>query len=103
MFLAEVVGTVVSPVRIPILQGEALLLVHPITPQGRRCGRTRVAIDRAQAGVGDRVLVLDEGNGGRQILGDPKAPVKTVIVGFVDYVEVDGALVYDHRCRTVGA
>jgi len=97
MFLGQVIGTVVSPVRIPILEGETLLLVHPVTPRGVRCGRTRVAIDRAQAGVGDRVLVLDEGNGARQILGDPEGAVKTVVVGVVDYVDLPEGTVYDHR------
>ena len=97
MFLAEVVGTVVAPVQIRVLDGEKLLLLRPVKPDGSRTGKTRIAIDRAQAGVGDRVLVLDEGNGGRQILGDPKAPVKTIVVGVVDYVERDGVLVYDHR------
>jgi microcompartment protein CcmK/EutM len=99
MFLAEVVGTVVSPVQIAALDGGKLLLLRPLKPDGTPSGRTRVALDRAQAGVGDRVLVLDEGNGARQILGDPKAPVKTVVVGVVDYIEIGSGLVYDHRSR----
>jgi microcompartment protein CcmK/EutM len=82
MFLAEVVGTVVSPVQIRVLDGEKLLIVRPL-----------------QAGVGDRVLVIDEGNSARTILGDPEAPVKTVVVGVVDYVEMAGGIVYDHRRR----
>jgi ethanolamine utilization protein EutN len=73
-----------------------LLLVRPVTPEGKRSGKTRIALDRAQAGVGDRVLVIDEGNSARGILGDPKAAVKTVIVGVVDYVHTDRT-VYDHR------
>jgi len=99
MFLGDVVGTVVSPVRIPILEGQTLLLVRPVTPHGRPSGRARVAIDRAQAGVGDRVLVLDEGNGARQIFGDPQGAVKTVIVGVVDYVELIEGRAYDHRAQ----
>jgi len=99
MFLGEVVGTVVSPVQIPILDGQKLLLIRPITPDGRPTGKTRIGIDRAQAGVGDRVLVLDEGNGARQILGDPKGAVKTVIVGVVDFIERGGKLDYDSRER----
>lgn len=95
MFLAQVIGTVVAPVAIPILEGRTLLLVRPVTPEGEPAGRTRVAIDRAQAGVGDRVLVLDEGNGARQILGDPQGAVKTVVVGVVDYVETGAGRVYD--------
>ena len=95
MFLGQVIGTVVAPIAIPILQGQTLLLVRPVTPDGRPTGRTRVAIDRAQAGVGDRVLVLDEGNGARQIFGDPQGAVKTVVVGVVDYVETGAGRVYD--------
>ena len=97
MFLAEVLGSVVSPVQTPVLDGETLLLLRVITPDGRPTGKTRVAIDRAQAGEGDCVLVLDEGNGARGIFGDPMAPVKTVVVGVVDYVDTDAGRVYDHR------
>ena len=97
MFLAQVIGTVVAPIQIPILEREKLLLVRPVTPSGAGTARTRIAIDRAGAGVGDRVLVLDEGNSARQILGDPQGAVKTVIVGIVDYVQLGSELVYDHR------
>jgi microcompartment protein CcmK/EutM len=96
MFLAEVVGTIVSPVQIPVLEGHKLLLLRPVTPEGKPTGKTRIGIDRAQAGVGDRVLVIDEGNSGRQLLGDSKAAVKTIVVGVVDYVERDGRYTYDH-------
>ncbi len=96
MCLAEVVGTIVSPVQIPVLEGRKLLLLRPVTPEGKPTGKTRIGIDRAQAGVGDRVLVIDEGNSGRQLLGDPKAAVKTIVVGVVDYVERDGRYTYDH-------
>ncbi len=100
MILAEVVGTVVAPVQIEVLEGETLLLLRPITPDGRPSGKTRIGVDRAQAGVGDRVLILDEGNSARQILGDPKAAVKTIVVAVVDYVETGGKLAYDHRERS---
>ncbi|MCK6447979.1 MAG: EutN/CcmL family microcompartment protein [Planctomycetes bacterium] len=89
MFLAEVLGTVVSPVQIPILNGQKLLLVRPLTPDGRRSGKTRIAIDKAQAGVGDRVLCIDEGNSARGIFKDPEGAVKTIVVGFVDSVDLE--------------
>ncbi len=100
MILAEVVGTVVSPVQIPVLDGEKLLILRPISPDGRPIGKTRIGLDRAQAGVGDRVLILDEGNSARQILGDKNAAVKTVVIAVVDYVETGGKLAYDHRTRS---
>ena len=49
MFLADVIGTVVSPVQHPILDAETLLLLRPVTPDGEPTGKTRVGLDRAQA------------------------------------------------------
>lgn len=95
MFLAEVIGTVVAPVQHPALAGERLLLLRVLKPDGSPAAKTRIALDRAGAGVGERVLVIDEGNSGRQLIAKKDAPVKTVIVGVVDYVELDGALAYD--------
>jgi microcompartment protein CcmK/EutM len=97
VFLAEVLGTVVSPVQHPVLDGERLLLLRVLLPDGRPAGKTRIAIDRARAGVGERVLVVDEGNSGRQLVARADAPVKTVVVGIVDYIELEGRLAYDAR------
>jgi len=99
MFLADVVGTVVSPVQIPLLAGKTLLLLRPLAPDGRPAGKTRIGIDVIGAGVGDRVICIDEGNSARQILGEPKGAAKTVVVGVVDYVELEGELAYDAERR----
>lgn len=98
MFIADVLGTVVAPVQSKWLDGRTLLVLRPLTPDGRPALKTRVAIDKIGAGVGDRVLCLDEGNGGRQVLQTgPKGPVKTVVVGFIDAIELGPRIVYDHR------
>lgn len=99
MMLCDVIGTVVSPsVQIPDLDGRVMLVVRAVTPSGEPVqSKPLIALDTIGAGVGDRVLVLDEGNGGRQILRAKNAAVKTLIVGFVDEVEVRGERVYDHR------
>ena len=95
MFLADVIGTVVAPIQISILDGKKLLLLRPCTPTGEPTAKTRIGIDHIGAGVGDRVLVVDEGNAGRQLLGDPNGAVKTIVIGVVDSVELGGALAYD--------
>ena len=98
MFLADVIGTVVSGAeQIPLLARRKLLALRPLDPFGRPAGGTRIGIDTVGAGVGDRVLVIDEGNSARQILDAPEGAVKTLVVGFVDEVEVGGERVYDHR------
>ncbi|MFT5287653.1 MAG: ethanolamine utilization protein EutN [Planctomycetota bacterium] len=99
MFLADVIGTVVSPVQTPVLDGKTLLLLRPVKPSGEANGIARIGIDHTGAGVGDRVLVVDEGNAGRQLLAAPNAPVKTIVLGIVDFVELHGEHVYDERQR----
>lgn len=96
MILADVIGTVVSPIQIPVLDGHKLLLLKPVSPSGDPAGQARIGIDTIGAGVGDRVLVIQEGNSARLVLDEPQGAVKTVIIGFVDEVEIGGEIVFDH-------
>ena len=96
MILADVIGTVVSPVQIPVLDGHKLLLLKPVSPSGDPAGQARIGIDTIGAGVGDRVLVIQEGNSARLVLDEPQGAVKTVIIGFVDEIEIGGEIVFDH-------
>ena len=52
-------------------------------------GRPTIAVDVVDAGVGDHVLVVDEGNSAAQALAQPRGPVRTVVVGVVDEVARD--------------
>ena len=90
MILGRVSGTVVSTINHPFYDGRTLLLVDRIDPAGNPTGDYLIAVDTVQAGAGETVLVLDEGNGGRQVTGDPTGPVRAVIVGIVDHVQVGG-------------
>lgn len=88
MFLGIVSGTVVSTINHPFYDGKKLLLVDRCDETWRRTGKYVLAIDSVDAGVGERVLVLDEGNGARQIVDDASAPVRSVVVGIVDHADV---------------
>jgi len=72
----------------PAFAGHAMFVVQPVDAEGADAGPSFIAVDHAQAGVGDKVLVLTEGNGVRQILkqGDI-VPIRSIIVGIVDHVE----------------
>jgi ethanolamine utilization protein EutN len=84
--LCRVIGPVVSTAKHPAYVGTTLLSVMPIDELGRDTGRSFLAVDRVQAGEGDRVLVLTEGNGVRQLLGGTP-PIRSVIVGIVDAIQ----------------
>ena len=79
MICCTVVGSVTSTAKHPALIGHKLLLCRP-----QDGGSVLVAVDTVQAGAGDRVLVSDEGNAARLILGDATAPVRTVVIALVD-------------------
>ncbi len=86
MVLARVTGTVVSTMKLEVLEGYKILIVQPLNDRLAPAGKSLLAIDTVQAGTGDTVLVLDEGNSARMILGIPAAPVRTLVVGIVDEV-----------------
>jgi ethanolamine utilization protein EutN len=88
MKYCRVVGPMWAAAKHPAFAGRALFVVQPLDERGGDAGGSFVAIDHAQAGIGDRVLVLTEGNGVRQILkaGDT-VPIRSIIVGIVDHVE----------------
>ena len=90
MILGRVIGTVVSTVKLEVLSGYKILMVQPVDPQGQDAGAVTLALDSVQAGVGDTVLIIDEGNSSRMILGDSMAPIRTMVVGIVDQVQVGG-------------
>jgi ethanolamine utilization protein EutN len=73
----------------PAFAGRALFVVQPLDENGKEAGTSFVAIDSVQAGIGDKVIVLTEGNGVRQILkmGDI-VPIRSIIVGIVDQVSL---------------
>lgn len=88
MKLCRVTGTVVQTVKHPSYVGHKLLCVQPIDERGADLGASMLAVDLAQAGPDDRVLVMQEGNGIRQILKQTQLPIQAIIIGIVDDVEV---------------
>lgn len=88
MYIGKVIGTVVATIKISHLDARKLLLVDQLDLQGQETGTYDIAVDVAQAGPGDTVLVIDEGNGARQVLNLDPGAVRAVIVGVVDEVMV---------------
>ena len=97
MLLAEVTGTVVATRKNAKLEGATLLLVTPVDGGGSAQGAPLLAIDAAQAGVGDRVLVVLEGRAAVAALRRRAAPVDAAVIAVVDDVQLDRAIPDRHR------
>lgn len=90
MKLGRVAGTVVSTINSPVFEGRRLLTCDLLDPDGDATGDYLICVDAVGAGAGETVLILDEGNSARQVVADPAAPLRSVIVAIVDEVDLDG-------------
>jgi ethanolamine utilization protein EutN len=90
MLLARVVGNVVATQKNGKLEGSKLLLVQPVDLDGAPRGAAVLAIDAVDAGVGDRVLLIQDGRSAQLLLGRAWPPWTRAVVGVVDAVEVAG-------------
>lgn len=93
MFIAKVVGSVVSTQKVDTMVGRKLLVIEPyrINPETRAdmmtTGRTLVAVDTMGAGENEYVLVV-QGSSARMTEETKNLPVDAVIIGIVDSVRV---------------
>ncbi|MFX1506670.1 MAG: EutN/CcmL family microcompartment protein [Promethearchaeota archaeon] len=90
MILATVIGTLVATIKTESHENFKILVVRPIDLQGEFVGESFIALDSAQAGVGDCVLIIQEGNSIRSIMGNEKGAVDALIVGIVDFIKTKG-------------
>ncbi len=88
MIIGKVVGTVVTTISHAHYKNRRLLVVQPLLADGEQADEDFIALDNSHAGIGDTVLINREGNGARQVLGNPDACVISVIVGIVDSVNL---------------
>ena len=95
MKIARVVGNVWATRKIPILENKRMLLVQPMDPvSGKTHGKVIMALcDKIDAGIGDVVLVMDEGSSAKQVLGTDSRPVRTFIFGIIDELDMGGKTV----------
>jgi bacterial microcompartment shell vertex protein len=86
MILGRVTGTVVATEKHYKLEGRKLLLVQPLSLEGRPRGETLLAIDSVDAGEGDHVLVVQEGRSASMVSGRVESPLDAAVVAIVDEV-----------------
>jgi microcompartment protein CcmK/EutM len=88
MILARVTGNLVSTMKHKSLHAKKMLIVEPVDLNLKANDEPFMAIDSVSAGVGDLVLINDEGSGARMVLDDPDAPIRAVIVAIVDDIQL---------------
>lgn len=88
MIIGRVAGAIHSTINHPFYDNRRLLLVDRLDLRGEPTGQYLIAVDSVDAGAGETVLVIDEGNSARQVVGDDMAPLRSIIIGIIDAVTV---------------
>lgn len=88
MLIARVIGEIVSTQKHPSHVGRKALLVQPLQLDGSPRGDAVVALDSADAGIGDRVLLVTEGYSAMTSVGRPESPIDMAVIGVIDRVDL---------------
>ena len=88
MILAKVIGHVVATQKESSHEGKKILLVQPLSIHEQPVGDPIVALDAVDAGVGDRVLAIQEGFSAMTAVGHTESPIDAAVIGVVDRVEL---------------
>lgn len=88
MILARVVGTVVATRKDPRLEGKKLLILKPVSPDGKDEAGYVVSVDTVSAGYKETVIAVS-GSSARMAEGCKDAPVDSSIIGIVDDIDLE--------------
>jgi microcompartment protein CcmK/EutM len=88
MQIARVIGDVVATRKEPALEGVALLVIQPLSADGRDSGRPLVALDSVGAGVGETVFFV-RGKEASFPFYPKEVPADAGIVGIIDHWNAD--------------
>ena len=89
MILARIVGNVVATQKNERYEGARVMICQPINLRGEESGATVLALDSVDAGVGDTILLVQEGwSASTAATGVPGAAIESAIVGVVDRIDL---------------
>ena len=89
MIIARVVGNIVATQKQAAHEGKKILLVQPLDLEDQPVGDSFVALDAVDAGIGDRVLAVQEGFSAMTSVGHVESPIDAAVIGVIDLVEIE--------------
>lgn len=84
MVHARIDGSIVAMACHPSMRGRRTVICQPLDAEGRDEGAPVLAVDPLGAGLHQRVILSTDGSATRALVGDPKTPLRNLIIGIVD-------------------
>lgn len=94
MKLGKVVGNVVSTIKDRSHNGYKLMIVQFIDKDGNIASEEIIATDIANAGIGDTVLINDDGGAAQMVFEDDNVIIDYTIVGVIDSFSYNDKITY---------
>jgi ethanolamine utilization protein EutN len=89
MLIARVIGNIVATQKNQRYEGSRVMLCRQVTPEGEDMDYTCLALDSVDSGIGDTVVIVQEGWGASTAsTGRPGAAIDSAIVGVVDRIDL---------------
>ncbi|MFY9751229.1 MAG: EutN/CcmL family microcompartment protein [Candidatus Acidiferrales bacterium] len=88
MLIARVIGDVVATQKVASHEGRKILLVQPLNLDGSDRGEAVLALDAVGAGVGERVLLTNDGFSAMTSVGRPNSPIDSAVIGIIDAIDL---------------
>ena len=89
MVIGRVVGNVVASQKQASHEGKKILIVQPLDLEDKPMGDIFIALDAVDAGIGDRVLAVQEGFSAMTSVGHVESPIDAAVIGVIDLVEME--------------
>ena len=96
MKLARVTGTVVSTVKYEKYRGLKMLKVRHLDLALNEVGEELVALDAADAGIGDIVLLNNDGGAAQMVMDDKTLIASITVCGVIDSFTCQGKTTHCH-------
>ncbi len=88
MQIAKVIGDISATRKDASHEGRTILLVQPLELDGSNRGAPVVALDAVNAGLNDRVLLVQDGFAAFSALGMGPSPIDSIVLGVIDQIEL---------------
>ena len=90
MLIGRVIGDVVATQKVPSHEGRKILVVQPLNLDGTDRGDPVLALDAVGAGIGERILLTNEGFSAMTAVGRPNSPIDSAVIGVIDSIDLPG-------------
>jgi len=88
MIIGEIIGTVVSTIKVPKIEYTRLKIARIVNPFDEPTGKYFIVEDGIGVGIGEKVLISDDDNVVNRVVGRTDVPIRSAVVAKIDKINI---------------